>query len=141
MEKTELPFTNTKVFGKQLRFILEDCRLSIHEVAHNSQFVEEAWSTWDWNDWSRIFNRKLELQYVDSSRQVPSWEDVAWDITKILNFDLHDWYINVLDGKKNSDYMIGNSAYILLQAGLMDTERNEKIRSAILDKYVSKIII
>jgi hypothetical protein len=140
LEKTELPFYYTKIFGKELRFALRDCEESIHEVFHNIHFIKLP-TREDWDKWGLETNNKVCLEYINPQVQVPSYEKFARDGQKLINFDLPDWYINSLGGKKNLDYEIGRGAYALLQIGVMSAERYNKIRSAILDKYVNKVVL
>lgn len=131
-KNVELPFGFCKIFSKEPRYIIEDSKLGVHEVFHTVHLAPG----WDWDKWAAGTGNQVKLEYVNAQIQVPSWEKVAWDGAELLNFNLADWYIDYLGGKKNLDYRIGNSAYILTQAGLMGADRFNKIRDSILEKYV-----
>jgi hypothetical protein len=141
LEKTEMPCYWSKLFGKEIKYLLTDSFYNLHESFHNIHLVAEKQGQLDWNVWGKETGNKVNLVWQNHVVQVPSYEDFAEEGKQLLNFNLSDWYIKFLGGKKNIDYQIGHAAYVLCQAGLVSADWYNQRRSAILDKYVNKVEI
>ena len=129
----ELPFDNYRLFGNDPRYILSDAKLGIHEIFHAIHLALLP-TKGEWDKWGVGTGNIVDLVWKERV-QTPSYEKFAWDGAMLINFNLPQWYIDFLSGKRNLDYRIGNAGYIMSQASMISGERYNNIRSAILDKY------